>query len=188
MDISKFPMDSVEKSGWSRAEQQGETPHWYAIRMKPGRDEMAMRGLDRMELETFRPFMRVEVESTRGGRFRRAPLFHGYVFARFVANDSLELVRYVHGVLHVVSSGRTPLAVEDEIIAEIRSRLGPDGLFQLHRKKFAVNDRVVIQDGPLAGLIGRVAEEWDDGRRVALLLEALHDARVVVDPGVLAAS
>jgi hypothetical protein len=38
----------------------------------------------------------------------------------------------------------------------------------------------VIEDGALAGWLGEVEREWDDGRRVLILLDAIKQARVLV--------
>lgn len=176
-----------EQDGGSEALPMGVEPaRWFAVRVKPGRDDMAVRGIVRLGLRIFQPFMRVELPGSASRRFRQEPLFRGYLFVRFQAEEWLEAVRFVPGVLYVVSSGRTPLAVEEDVIAELRSRLGPDGLFQLRRAKFAPDQAVTVQDGLFAGLVGRVEQEWDDGRRVAILLDALHQARVLVDADSLA--
>ena len=35
--------------------------------------------------------------------------------------------------------------------------------------------------GPFEGLMGRVEQEWDDGKRVAILLEGINKARVLIE-------
>ncbi len=48
-------------------------------------------------------------------------------------------------------------------------------------KRTGTRSRLTIENGPFQGLIGSVEREWDDGKRVMLLLEAMQHARVLVD-------
>jgi hypothetical protein len=73
--------------------------------------------------------------------------------------------------------------LEPEIITSIRERVCPDGLIYLEPRKFKPGDCVKIEQGPFGGFMGRVERESDDGRRVAILLEALQQARLVVEKG-----
>jgi hypothetical protein len=47
---------------------------------------------------------------------------------------------------------------------------------------------VAIEQGPFAGWVGKVECEWDDGKRVAILLEAISKARMLIDKRWLAAA
>jgi transcription antitermination factor NusG len=108
------------------------------------------------------------------------PLFPGYFFAQFCPLLSYEAVRYAHGVLRVVGDSRFPIPVKPEVIASIRARVQADGFIRLQAKPFMPGDSVTIGQGPLAGWIGRVERESDDGKRVAILLGVLKQARMLV--------
>jgi transcription antitermination factor NusG len=73
--------------------------------------------------------------------------------------------------------------VEESVIHELKNRVQADGLIRLERREFRPGDRVLIQRGPFAGMVGRVEGEWDDQKRVAILLEALWSARVLIPGG-----
>jgi transcriptional antiterminator RfaH len=109
------------------------------------------------------------------------PLFPGYFFARFSSLISLQAVESARGVLHVIKSGVWPIPVDDEIIREIQERVAADGLICLQRREFKIGERVSIQEGPFAGMMGKLEAELDDRRRVAILLETLWNARIVID-------
>jgi transcriptional antiterminator RfaH len=109
------------------------------------------------------------------------PLFSGYFFARFCPQNCLESVEYCHGVLKVVSSGRFPIPVEDTIIDEIQHRIEEDGFVQIRPQVLGPGIRVTIQSGPFEGMMGRVERELDDGKRVAIFLETLFNARVQIE-------
>jgi transcriptional antiterminator RfaH len=108
-------------------------------------------------------------------------LFPGYFFARFCPRDSLELVERARGVLRVVSSGRFPIPVEDDVVRQIQERIEEDGFITLHQRPLKPGETVSIQGGPFEGLLGRVERESDDRSRVAILLETLLRARVLIE-------
>lgn len=86
----------------------------------------------------------------------------------------------------MVSAGRTPIPVDEEIVASVRARCAEDGFVRLKPPALGPGDYVEIQEGPFQGWAGQVERECDDARRVALLLEAVHNARVLVEKRVLA--
>jgi len=45
---------------------------------------------------------------------------------------------------------------------------------------------VIVNHGPLEGTIAKFEQELDDGRRVAILLETIQQARVLIDRDSLA--
>jgi hypothetical protein len=81
----------------------------------------------------------------------------------------------------VVGNKRFPIPLEAEIISAIRQRIQADGFIQLEAGLLRLGDRVTVEQGPLAGWIGRVQLEWDDGKRVMILLEAIETARLLVE-------
>jgi transcriptional antiterminator RfaH len=155
--------------------------NWFAIQTKPQQEGLAVSHLRRLDLEVFLP--RTRPEYLAQGAMRRSvrPLFPGYCFARFCPLLSLEAVQYAHGVLRVVGTRACPIAVAPEIIHSIQDRVRDDGFVWLEIRGFHAGDRVSIEEGPLAGWMGRVERESDDRRRVAILLETIHQTRVVVD-------
>jgi transcriptional antiterminator RfaH len=109
------------------------------------------------------------------------PLFPGYFFARFCPRDSLEVVQRARGVLRVISSGRFPIPVEDEVVAQVQERIEEDGFITLRRQSLKPGETVSIQGGPFEGLMGKVERELNDGKRVTILLETLWRARVLIE-------
>ena len=114
-------------------------------------------------------------------RHASKPLFVGYFFARFCPEVALEAVRRSRGVLQVVSSGRNPLPVNEDVIREIRGRVDADGYIRIRRRALMPGDLVSIEEGPFQGMMGRVERELDDRKRVAILMETLWQARVLIE-------
>jgi transcriptional antiterminator RfaH len=155
---------------WSKA-------NWYAVQAKPSHLKLAVTHVSKLDLEVFLPCVKCDGEAFRA----EAPLFPGYFFARFCPLTSFDAVRYGRGVLRILGTSRHPLPVEEEIIETIRERLQEDGLIHLERKAFQPGDLVTVEEGPFCGWMGKVEREWDDGKRVAILLDVIHQARVLVD-------
>jgi transcription antitermination factor NusG len=109
------------------------------------------------------------------------PLFPGYFFSRFCPEASFESVKVTRGVLRVVNSGRIPIPVPEEVIREIQDRIEEDGLIQIRPRILAPGTLVTIQSGPFEGMMGRVERELDDHKRVAIFLETLFNARVLIE-------
>jgi transcriptional antiterminator RfaH len=159
-----------------------ETTHWYAVHTKPAQERPACAHLQAAGVQTFLPLLR-----RPGARAARlVPLFSQYLLARFCPLAILDRVRFAPGVLRVVSSGNYPLPVEEELVTTLQERMGEDGCIELRPPPFQRGERVRVESGPLMGLAGRVECEWHDGRRVAILLEALQQARVLMESASLA--
>jgi transcriptional antiterminator RfaH len=155
--------------------------NWFALHTKPRRENFAVTNVSTLGIESFLPRLKAEGLVDGVARTIIKPLFPGYFFARFRPEDSLESVERSHGVLHVVSSGRFPIPVEDEIVRDIQNRAGEDGLIRIRQLYFKSGDRISIQGGPFDGMMGRVERELNDGKRVAILLETLWHSRVLIE-------
>ena len=171
---------SLKMNSWQQT-------NWFVVHSKPCRESLAADNVGALGPEVFLPQLREERFIRRCRRTVIKPLFAGYLFARFRPCEALEAVRYAQGVLAVLSTGRIPIPVDDEIVAGVRARCAADGFVRLQTSAVRPGDYVEIQEGPFQGWVGQVECECDDGRRVALLLEAVHNARVVVEKRSLAA-
>jgi transcription antitermination factor NusG len=155
--------------------------NWFAVQARPHQEDLGAANIAKLDLEVFLPRVRQTQRICGVPRSITRPLFCGYFFSRFVPIISIDAVRYSHGVLRVVGTNRFPVPVAPEIIAGIQERLQPDGLIHLEAKHFHPGDVVRVDQGPFEGFMGRVEREYDGSRRVAILLEALQQARLVVE-------
>jgi transcription antitermination factor NusG len=155
--------------------------NWFAIHAKARRENFAATNIGALGIGILLP--RVKVESLVRGVAQQGtkPLFPGYFFARFCPENSFESVKGARGVLRVVSSGRFPIPVHDEVVREIQDRVQEDGFIRIRPQGLVPGTRVTIQSGPFEGMMGRVERELDDRRRVAIFLETLLHARVLIE-------
>jgi transcriptional antiterminator RfaH len=155
--------------------------NWFAIHTKRFREPVAAASIAALNLETFLPMVQVECSERQFIKLDRKPLFPAYIFARFSPADSLNLVESARGALYVIKSGDCPVPVGEDIIRGIQSWVEEDGLIRLQRRELRPGDRVSVQRGPFMGMMGSVEAELDDHKRVAILLETLWNARVLIE-------
>lgn len=155
--------------------------NWYALQTKPFRENLAAAEVAKLDVEVFLPQLRQEQLIFGVNRTVIKPLFNGYFFAQFCPLILLDSVRYARGVLRVVGTRDFPIPLEEDVILAIRARIEDDGFIRLRSPSFKPGDRVCIEGGPWQGTIGRIEQELNDGKRVAILLEAIHHARLLIE-------
>lgn len=154
---------------------------WFAIQAKPRRERFAVTNIEKLGIEVLLPRIRFERLIRGIVQSGTKPLFPGYFFSRFRPETSLESVKATRGILRIVNSGRIPIPVPEDVIREIQGRIEEDGLIKIRHPILAPGTLVTIQDGPFEGMMGRVERELDDGKRVAIFLETLFNARVLIE-------
>jgi transcriptional antiterminator RfaH len=155
--------------------------NWYAVHTKPGQERLVKMNIERLGLEVLLPSMRAEKLVWGIPHVVLKPLFPRYLFARFCPIAYLHSILYARGVYRVVSSGETPLAVDEEIIRTIRSRIGAEGYVRMDERPMRPGDRVMVKEGLFQGMTGIFERELKDRERVVLLLEAIeYQARVLI--------
>jgi transcriptional antiterminator RfaH len=155
--------------------------HWFAVHAKPRRENFAAINISALGIRILLPRVKVERLVNAAAKQGTKPLFPGYFFARFSPERSFESVKCSRGVLRVLSSGRLPIPVHDEVVQEIQDRVQEDGLIRISPRNLEPGTRISIQSGPFEGMMGRIERELDDRKRVAILLETILNARVLIE-------
>jgi len=156
--------------------------NWYAIHVKACQEDLAASNLRRLGVEVLLPRILQERSLWGVPRMIMKPLFPGYFFARFCPMRHFHSINNARGVRRVVGSGNVLLPIGEEIIETIQKKLGADDCLPPKVKRPAPGDRVIIENGPLQGLEGMLAEELNDRKRVLILLDVIqYQARVLVE-------
>jgi transcriptional antiterminator RfaH len=152
---------------------------WYVVQTKPKQEARAELNLRSWNVEILAPKILEWQHSPNGGRQRRpAPLFPGYLLARFDAKALVTKIRLTRGIRRVVGFGQYATPLEDGVVSLIQSRIGDDGFVHPPRPK--VGDLVQIADGPFRSLVGIFERELPARDRVVILLNAVGCPRVQV--------
>lgn len=147
------------------------TGPWILLKTKWCREYQALENLGLLGIVAYLPRL---TELRRAG-FRATqpqPMFPGYIFAK---PDGYALPT-VMGVSGVVEFGGRIARVEEEIIAELRSRETPVGLIDLIHP----GSDVKIAAGPFSGLVGTLCRLSGKERAVVLLADIARRMQVEV--------
>ena len=137
---------------------------WIALYTRPRHEKRVAAGIREKGIEVYLPLLPVLRRWSDRRKWVDEPLFRGYVFVR---GDDSERYRSVQtsGVVRMVRFRGKPAVVRDEEIDRIR-RILRDGLEVEACDPFSVGDRVVIKQGPLTGVEGRLVEIHGSSRLV----------------------
>jgi transcription antitermination factor NusG len=156
--------------------------HWYVVYTNPKQERRAESNLSAWGVETLYPKIKKARRNAFTGLpvYETAPLFPRYIFARFCAEKLMHKVCFTRGVNSIVCFDNVPAQIEDETIALITSNIDEAGFAKIG-EPFKVGDRLLIQAGPLKGLVGVFERQMKDSERISLLLDAVsYQSRTII--------
>jgi len=156
---------------------------WYVVHTRPKQEDRTSENLTAWGIQTLTPKLRVKKYNEFSGKVTQLakPLFPGYIFSRFRFNELYHKIRFTRGVHSLVSINNEPVAVDDEIIDLVRSKIGDDGFVE-EFEQLQAGDQVVINDGRFQNFCGVFEREMPDSDRVRILLNTVNfQAHIVVD-------
>ncbi len=135
------------------------TPQWFAVAVKPRFDKAVARTLESKGFETLLPLYKTQHRYAARSKVSELPLFPGYVFCRFNVLTRLPILT-TPGVIQILGTGNTPLALSEEEIVSIRVAIQAD--ISLQPFPFLqAGQRVRIEEGALRGVVGLVVRIKD---------------------------
>ena len=146
---------------------------WFVLRTHPRQEFRAEHNLRSGGIEVFLP----RVSARHARRVARlgdtAPLFPQYLFARFDLEARLHDVTFTRGVQAAVRVGADLAIIDDGPIAFLKSRVGADGLIPIG-EPLRPGEKVIIEEGPFAALVGVVERCCSERDRVTVLLTTVR--------------
>ena len=159
---------------------------WYLVHTKARQEDTAITNLQRQNFRCYMPML--YVEKVRRGKpvVVAEPMFPSYVFVQLDTSgqgQSWSPIRSTLGVRELVKFGGHPPKVDAELIMALHER---EQLQQSNPQAlFAAGDKVVITDGPFAG-IEAIYQTADAERRSMILLSMLNKpVPMRIEPGKL---
>ncbi|MAZ21170.1 transcriptional activator RfaH [Roseovarius sp.] len=157
--------------------------NWFLAQVKPNCASIADKNLRRQGFKTFLPLE--EETRQRNGKFVTAmrPLFPGYIFVAFdAARGFWRSVNSTYGITRLVSLGKEPTAVPEDLVSQLMSRCDATGKL-LPPKLLKPGDQVTMTQGPFTNFVAEVEKITPD-RRAWVLMEIMGvQTRVTVDAG-----
>jgi transcription antitermination factor NusG len=144
---------------------------WYALTTRSQHEKKAVDALDLRGFETFLPLYRARRRWSDRTKVLDLPLFPGYVFCRFAAEQRLSVLTSPN-IAAVVGIGKQPAPLADEEIQAIQTMIA-SGLRVEPWQFLEVGQKVRIEGGALDGLIGILVQE-KNSLRVVVNVELLH--------------
>jgi transcription antitermination factor NusG len=144
-------VNTMERGTWNGL-------HWYAVYTRVQHEKIVAQALAVKGYEEFLPLCRCRRRWSDRIKDLELPLFPGYVFCRFDAEQRLPIL-VTPGVHHIVGIGKIPLPVEEAEIAAIQS-IVRTGLPTEPWPFLQVRQRVRIDSGPLEGLLLAVKKPY----------------------------
>lgn len=145
---------------------------WYVLHTKSRFENVVNEGLLKKSVEVFLP--KVKVPSRRRDRklLIQVPLFPGYVFVRtdLSPREHIEILKTA-GAVRLIGNKTTPIPVSQETVDSLKIMVASDQPV-ITGTRFKKGDRVMVVEGPFAGITGTFVRYRGRGR-VVVNIEAL---------------
>ena len=152
---------------------------WYALHVRSRFEKPVLNQLEGKGYEAFLPtYTSVRRWSDRT-KTVSLPLFPSYVFCRFDVHARLPVL-VTPGVLSVVGTGKTPTAVAEEEIQQLRHVLHSE-LTPQPWPYIRTGETVHVVAGPLSGLTGIVVRTKGSDRLILSISLLMRSVAVEVD-------
>ncbi len=150
-------------------------PAWFAIWTRSRHEKIVRDQLEKKsEVDVFLPTIGKWSRWKDRKKKIEWPLFPGYVFARFVADERVGILK-VDGVVQIISNNGIMSAIPDEEIDSIRtlveSELAYDPVPLIKE-----GDMVKVTSGPLKGVAGRLITKKGASARLVLSVDLIGQA------------
>ena len=150
-------------------------PQWFAIWTRSRHEKLVRDQLEKKsDVDVFLPT--IGKWSRWKDRKKKIdwPLFPGYVFARFVADERVGILK-VDGVVQIISNNGMLSAIPDEEIDSIRTLVDSELAYD-PVPLIKEGDMVKVTSGPLKGVIGRLITKKGVQARLVLSVDLIGQA------------
>ncbi len=144
---------------------------WYALQVRTRYERMVFDSLVDKGYEAFLPLCHTTRQWSDRQKKVSAPLFPGYLFCRFNAQERSPIIRTA-GMIQIVGYGHMPVPLDEQEIAAIETVVD-SGLPNEPCSFLDIGDSVMITAGPLAGLEG-ILTEYRGTQRLILSINLLQ--------------
>jgi transcription antitermination factor NusG len=163
-----------------------DTLSWYAIRVRPRHEKRVNYLLELRKIVSFLPLYSTRRKWADRQQTLRLPLFPGYVFCQFAANQQVLVLR-TPGVIDVVRAGTKPASIDPQEIQALQ-QLDASGCNAEPWPSVMIGEAVQVVSGPFAGQTGIVAAQKSGFRLVLTVTLLRRSVLVEIDQACLGPS
>src|SRR5262249_30821670 len=150
--------------------------HWYALRTRSRHEKVVRDQLMQQGIEPLLPTVKRLSQWKDRKKEVEVPLFSGYCFVRFNADQKLPVLKTV-GVVDIVGGGLRPEPIPDEEIAAIQTLMATVLPYDPH-PYLQEGMKVEVIRGPLQGVHGILLRK-DKRHRLILGVRIIQQAAAV---------
>ncbi len=157
--------------------------HWYLIHTKPRQELRALENLERQGYECYLPLLPTEKIQQKLVAIVDEPLFPRYLFIRLDSSQSGKSwtpIRSTLGVSKLVTFGMEPAKVDHALIEFLRESEAK--ISEKPQRLFDVGDRLLVTDGPFAGIEAIYQMSNGEGRVMVLIELLSKPVKIVMAP------
>ena len=151
---------------------------WYLAQCRPREEERALQNLSNQGIEAFYPYAQVKKRLRRKLVTRVEALFPGYIFVRVdLEVVSSSTIGSTRGVRSLVRFGGGPSVVPSDLVYDLMSHCDSEALREQLSEVPLAGEKVLIEQGPFAGLEAIYLEADGEMRAILLLTLLQKEAR-----------
>jgi transcription antitermination factor NusG len=133
----------------------GENSRWFAIYAGFKKEKIAKNLLEKKGIETYFPTQKVVRKYERKVKKLEIPLINCYLFVRIIKSEYVHVLETEH-VSRFIKIGKDLIAIPDTEIDILQRVLGENIELAIEQNRFYEGDEVVVSQGSLAGLTGKL--------------------------------
>ena len=163
--------------------------NYYALQVKTGSEEVFIKLYSQYDrTRSSSPvrllFLRRNMPIKKAGivKYKLEPIFPGYLFleSETLANELFWGLRTSPGFFRVLPDPKAAKPLEGRDLATLKHFMSFGNVAELSKVHFDDNDRIVVHEGPLKGLEGRVVKVDKRKGRAKVKLD-LYDESFLID-------
>jgi transcriptional antiterminator RfaH len=149
------------------------TVNWYAMRVKPHKEQWVAAYLQERDVEVFYPALKVKPVNPRSRRER--PYFPGYIFVQVdLEENGPQTFSWIPGARGLISFGEEAAVVTPTLIHELQRHLANvNAKGGLNRTDYQSGEKVRVVSGPFQGYAAIFDTHLPGKERVQILLAFL---------------
>jgi transcription antitermination factor NusG len=134
--------------------------NWYAVYTRPRSEKKLAEALQKLGIEHYLPLLRTRKKWSDRYKWVEEPAFASYLFVRIDYETQALAVLKLPQTLQIVSSGGTPVEMDDNDIELLRLALEnyAESLTIRDTSALVLGETVRIKDGPFAGKEAVIAQ------------------------------
>jgi len=160
------------------------SPRWFAIYTRFKREKVVFKELKEKGIEAYLPIQKRMRFYGKRKRVNEVPLFNCYLFVKITKQEYITVLS-TENVFRFIKFSKNLLAIPDKEIEIIKNVLGENIPVRVKENGFVEGDEVVIKNGSLIGVKGKLLEKRSKGNVLVELDQVGFTLQLTLDVSML---